>query len=80
MQEKKPQNELASTRRRQDLTRLRLAGMRGVLSSTLATMLAAVAAGMLGLRAIHSQSLQNHAHEIAGATIAACGIAILCGL
>ena len=47
---------------------------------TIATMLAAVAAGMLGLRAVHSHALQHYAHEIAGATIAACGIAILCGL
>lgn len=47
---------------------------------TIATMLAAVAAGMLGLRAVHSNALQKYAHEIAGATIAACGIAILCGL
>ena len=47
---------------------------------TIATMLAAVAAGMLGLRACRINALQNYAHEIAGATIAACGIAILCGL
>ena len=69
------------------LTAATVMGTGAVVSSTLifsgitiATMLAAVAAGMLGLRAFHSHSLQNYAHEIAGATIAACGIAILCGL
>lgn len=48
--------------------------------STIATMMIMVTAGMLGLKALHLQCLHQYAHEIAGGTIMACGLAIVFGL
>lgn len=69
------------------LTASSVLGTAAVLSSTLlfsvatiATMLAAVAAGMLGTQALRLTLLERYAHELAGATIALCGLGILLGL
>lgn len=48
--------------------------------ATILTMMAAVTLGYLGLKALRFQKLEAYAHELAGATIMVCGIAILCGL
>lgn len=69
------------------LTASSVLGTAAVLSSTLlfsaatiATMLAAVATGMLGITALRLSFLERYAHELAGATIALCGLGILLGL
>ncbi|MBQ9270662.1 MAG: hypothetical protein IJ218_00130 [Alphaproteobacteria bacterium] len=69
------------------LTASSVMGISAVVSSTIifslatiATMLAAVTCGYLGLEALRFKKLEAYAHELAGATIMACGIAILCGL
>lgn len=48
--------------------------------ATIATMMTAVALGTLGINALRFKNLEAYAHEIAGGTIMACGIAIICGL
>ena len=48
--------------------------------ATIATMMLAVTLGLLGINALRFKRLENYAHEIAGATIMACGVAIICGL
>lgn len=48
--------------------------------ATIATMMLAVAGGLLGLKAFDFGKLGNYAHEIAGGTIMACGLAIIFGL
>ena len=69
------------------LTASSVMGIGAVISSTvifsiatIATMLIAVTFGYLGLKALRFKKLEAYAHELAGATIMACGIAILCGL
>ena len=48
--------------------------------ATIATMMLGVAGGLLGLKAFDFGKLGNYAHEIAGGTIMACGLAIIFGL
>lgn len=48
--------------------------------ATIATMMLAVTCCLLGINALRFNRLENYAHEIAGGTIMACGIAIICGL
>ena len=48
--------------------------------ATIATMMFCVTLGMLGINTLRFKSLENYAHEIAGGTIMACGLAIVCGL
>lgn len=48
--------------------------------ATIATMMLAVSLGMLGINALRFNRLEGYAHEIAGGTIMACGLAIICGL
>lgn len=48
--------------------------------ATIATMMLAVACGLRGLSALRFEKLGNYAHEIAGGTIMACGLAIIFGL
>ena len=48
--------------------------------ATIATMMVMVTVGMLGIKAMRLQKLQPYAHELAGGTIMACGLAIVCGL
>lgn len=48
--------------------------------ATIATMLMAVTLGYLSIEALRFKKLEAYAHELAGATIVACGIAILYGL
>ena len=48
--------------------------------ATIATMMVMVTVGMLGIKAMHLQKLQPYAHELAGGTIMACGLAIVFGL
>ncbi|MBR6408802.1 MAG: hypothetical protein IKS23_00985 [Alphaproteobacteria bacterium] len=48
--------------------------------ATISTMMIAVGFGYMGLKALRFQKLEKYAHELAGSTIMACGIAILCGL
>lgn len=48
--------------------------------ATIATMMIMVTIGMLGIKALHLQKLQPYAHELAGGTIMACGLAIVFGL
>ena len=48
--------------------------------ATIATMMLAVSLGMLGINALRFNRLEAYAHEIAGGTIMACGLAIICGL
>ena len=69
------------------LTASSVLGIPAVISSTIifsiatiATMMAAVTLGYFGLKALRFQKLEAYAHELAGATIMVCGIAILCGL
>lgn len=69
------------------LTASSVLGASAVISSTvifsvatIATMMAAVALGMLGISALRFNRLEAYAHEIAGGTIMACGLAIICGL
>ena len=49
-------------------------------TATIMTMMLAVTLGMLGIQALRLKNLEAYAHEIAGGTIMACGIAIICGL
>lgn len=49
-------------------------------AATIATMMLAVACGLRGLRALRFEKLGSYAHEIAGGTIMACGLAIIFGL
>lgn len=69
------------------LTASSVLGVSAVISNTLifsaatiVTMMLAVAFGVLGIGALRFQRLEKYAHEIAGCTIMACGIAIICGL
>ena len=69
------------------LTASSVMGISAVVSSTvifsvatIATMLVAVTLGYLGLEALRFKKIEAYAHELAGATIMACGILILCGL
>ncbi|MBR1756191.1 MAG: hypothetical protein IJ738_01325 [Alphaproteobacteria bacterium] len=69
------------------LTASSVMGIPAVISSTvifsvatIATMMVAVTCGYLGLSALRFKKMENYAHELAGATIMVCGIAILCGL
>ncbi len=48
--------------------------------ATIATMMLAVTLGLLGINALRFNALERYAHELAGATIMACGVAIICGL
>lgn len=48
--------------------------------ATIATMMLAVALGTAGVNALRLNRLEAYAHEIAGGTIMACGVAIVCGL
>lgn len=48
--------------------------------ATIATMMLCVTLGMLGISTLRFKSLENYAHEIAGGTIMACGLAIIYGL
>lgn len=48
--------------------------------ATIATMMLAVTLGILGVNALRLNRLEAYAHEIAGGTIMACGLAIICGL
>lgn len=48
--------------------------------ATIATMMLAVALGTAGVSALRLNRLEAYAHEIAGGTIMACGVAIVCGL
>ncbi len=69
------------------LTAASVLGTSAVVSSTIlfsvatiATMMAAVTLGLLGIKALRFEALENYAHEIAGGTIMACGLAIIFGL
>lgn len=69
------------------LTASSVMGFFAVMSSTLifalatiGTMLFAVSCGYFGLKILRCEKLETYAHELAGGTIMACGIAILCGL
>ncbi len=69
------------------LTASSVLGVSAVISSTIifsaatiATMMLAVTLGILGINALRFNRLENYAHEIAGGTIMACGVAIICGL
>ncbi len=69
------------------LTASSVLGVSAVVSSTvifsvatIATMILAVTLGMFGINALRFKRLENYAHEIAGGTIMACGLAIICGL
>ena len=69
------------------LTASSVMGIPAVISSTvifsvatIATMLVAVTLGYLGLKALRFKKIEAYAHELAGATIMACGVLILCGL
>lgn len=69
------------------LTASSVLGVTAVLLSTLifsvatiATMMSAVALGMLGIHALRFHKLEAYAHEIAGVTIMMCGLAIILGL
>lgn len=69
------------------LTASSVLGVSAVVSSTIifstatiATMLLAVTLGILGVNALRFNRLEAYAHEIAGGTIMACGLAIICGL
>lgn len=48
--------------------------------ATIVTMMMAVTLGLLGINTLRFNRLEKYAHEIAGGTIMACGVAILCGL
>ena len=69
------------------LTASSVLGVSAVISSTLIfsaatilTMMSAVALGVWGIGALRFEHLEKYAHEIAGGTIMACGVAIICGL
>lgn len=69
------------------LTASSVLGVSAVISSTIifsvatiATMMLAVTLGILGINALRFNRLEAYAHEIAGGTIMACGVAIICGL
>ena len=69
------------------LTASSVLGVYAVISSTIifsiatiSTMMLAVTLGTLGINALRFNRLEAYAHEIAGGTIMACGIAIICGL
>ena len=69
------------------LTASSVLGVSAVVSSTLIfsiatimTMMLAVALGVWGISALRFGQLEKYAHEIAGGTIMACGVAIICGL
>lgn len=69
------------------LTASSVLGASAVISSTvifsvatIATMMLAVTLGILGINALRFKRLEAYAHEIAGGTIMACGLAIICGL
>lgn len=69
------------------LTASSVLGVSAVISSTIvfsvatiATMILAVTAGVLGLNFLHFDKAEKYAHELAGATIMACGFAIVFGL
>lgn len=69
------------------LTASSVLGIPAVISSTvifsvatIATMMVAVALGYLGISALRFKKMEAYAHELAGATIMACGLLILCGL
>jgi hypothetical protein len=69
------------------LTASSVMGIPAVISSTvifsvatIATMLIAVALGYLGISALRFKKMEAYAHELAGFTIMACGLLILCGL
>jgi len=48
--------------------------------ATIATMLVMVTVGVFGLQKIKFNFLENYAHELAGGFMAACGVAMICGL
>lgn len=48
--------------------------------ATIATMVLMVTLGILGINTLRFESMEAYAHEIAGATIMSCGVAIICGL
>ena len=69
------------------LTASSVISMMAVISSTIifsiatiATMLITVTLGYLSIKALRFKKLEAYAHELAGATIMACGVAILYGL
>ncbi len=69
------------------LTAASVLGGTAVISSTLifsaatiATMMLAVSAGLLGINALRLNVLDSHAHELAGGIIIACGLGMLLGL
>ena len=69
------------------LTASSVLGVSAVVSSTvifsvatIATMMLAVTLGILGINALRFNRLEAYAHEIAGGTVMACGLAIICGL
>lgn len=69
------------------LTASSVLGVSAVISSTvifslatITTMMLAVTLGLLGINALRFNGLERYAHELAGGTIMACGVAIICGL
>lgn len=69
------------------LTASSVLGVSAIVSSTvifsvatIATMMLAVTLGILGINALRFNRLEPYTHEIAGGTIMACGLAIICGL
>lgn len=67
------------------LTASSVLGVSAVISSTIvfsvttiATMMAAVALGLSGLNRLHFNWIEKYASEIAGGTVMACGLAIVC--
>ena len=48
--------------------------------ATIATMLAVVLFGVLGLARVGSQWLTRHAHALAGGALTLCGLAVVLGL
>lgn len=67
------------------LTASSVLGVSAVISSTIvfsattiATMMAAVALGLSGLNKLHFSWMEKYASEIAGGTVMACGLAIVC--
>ena len=48
--------------------------------ATIATMLAVVTVGVLGLNKFKFNFVEKYAHELAGSLIMACGVAMICGL
>ncbi|MBQ8482068.1 MAG: hypothetical protein IJ532_05990 [Alphaproteobacteria bacterium] len=69
------------------LTASSVMGIPAVISSTvifsvatIATMMIAVTLGYLGISALRFKKAEAYAHELAGVTVMACGLLILCGL